>query len=213
MKNYFELKNNDSDKQNITVKRIAELMKERNMTQAAIAKSLNVSAQTIFRWIHGKSSISVANLEKLAAVLGTTTDYLYGISDAKNEEELHRIIETARKKVLMEQEAEINKRNYRKMQKEIIGARLRRYRTACNMTQIELAEKVGATYYMVDKWEKGIVKPTINTLIKTAKALNVKVTDLIDPSLFDKQPDYAPVLREVVSLLNTATALLESITG
>lgn len=64
--------------------RIQELLEEKNMNQKQLAKMSGVTEVTISRYMNGtrKPRIEIAN--KIAQVLGTTTDYLLGNSDIKN---------------------------------------------------------------------------------------------------------------------------------
>ena len=61
------------------------------------------------------------------------------------------------------------------MLKDIIRAK----RKEKNMTQKELAEKVGLTASTITKYEKGLLEPNIETLNKIADVLNVTINDLI----------------------------------
>lgn len=68
----------------ITTQRLSECMKEKRLTQAALAETMNKAPQTICRWVNGKVNISAADLERLSEVLGTTTEYLRGNSNIKD---------------------------------------------------------------------------------------------------------------------------------
>lgn len=73
--------------ENITTQRIAALIQERRYTQVAIAERMDCAEGTVSRWVRGKTNMSAANLKKLASILGTTTDYLRGYTNAKTAEE------------------------------------------------------------------------------------------------------------------------------
>lgn len=68
----------------ITTQRLSECMKEKRITQVALADTLGKAPQTICRWVNGKTNIGAADLERLAEILDTTTDYLRGHSNIKN---------------------------------------------------------------------------------------------------------------------------------
>ena len=68
----------------ITTQRLSERMKEKRITQAVLAEMMNKAPQTICRWVNGKVNISAADIERLAEVLDTTTDYLRGHSNIKD---------------------------------------------------------------------------------------------------------------------------------
>ena len=60
-----------------------------------------------------------------------------------------------------------------------LGKRLREYRRSCGVTQEQLAEKVGVSLEWIGRIERGLYFPNWLLLIKIAKALRVKVQDLI----------------------------------
>ena len=62
---------------------------------------------------------------------------------------------------------------------EIIGKNVMRLRKTANMTQQELAEKLGYSDKSVSKWEQGNGLPDIRTLAQIASLFNVTVDDLI----------------------------------
>lgn len=68
----------------ITTQRLSECMRDKKFTQAALAEKMNKAPQTICRWVNGKVNISAGDLERLAEVLDTTTDYLRGYSNIKD---------------------------------------------------------------------------------------------------------------------------------
>ena len=53
-------------------------------------------------------------------------------------------------------------------------------RRAKNITQQELADKIGVNYTVVSKYESGKIKPPSDKLLKIAKVLNVSVDKLFD---------------------------------
>ena len=57
-------------------RRIREIRKARNMTQAELADRMGVSSQTISYVESGKKAIRPENLKNLAAALGVSADYL-----------------------------------------------------------------------------------------------------------------------------------------
>lgn len=68
----------------IFVKRLQLLLDENNINQKELAKKVGVTEVTISRYMTGerKPRIDIAN--KMAEVLGATTDYLMGTSDIRN---------------------------------------------------------------------------------------------------------------------------------
>ena len=67
--------------------KIRELRKERNMTQADLAKVLKVSSRTIGFYETGDRDPDTETLGKLADYFATSIDYLLGRSDIKQEAE------------------------------------------------------------------------------------------------------------------------------
>lgn len=54
----------------ITTYRINRLLKEKNWTQNDLANRLGVTQQTIQKWVKGKSSPSMENIDKLTDITG-----------------------------------------------------------------------------------------------------------------------------------------------
>lgn len=52
------------------------------------------------------------------------------------------------------------------------------FRKAQNLTQRQLAEKVGITYQSLQRYEKGTVLPIVNIAIRLAEALNTTAAEL-----------------------------------
>ena len=60
-----------------------------------------------------------------------------------------------------------------------VGQNIKKYRKALNLTQEELAQKVGVIQSNVYRWENDVVSPSIETLKKLAVTLNVSVDGLL----------------------------------
>ena len=60
-----------------------------------------------------------------------------------------------------------------------IGENIRKYRKNLGMTQEELAKKMGVIQPNVHRWEKGLVTPSLETIKKLAKILNVSADGLL----------------------------------
>lgn len=56
---------------------------------------------------------------------------------------------------------------------------LRKIRRALDMTQAELARRLGVTKEAVCRWEKGKCNPPLARVMQIAKVLNCTVNDLI----------------------------------
>lgn len=75
---------------------IKRLRKERGLTQENLAELLHLSAQSISKWENGSSMPDVSQIVPLASVFGVKTDVLFGIEGYNNDEEVERIIRSAR---------------------------------------------------------------------------------------------------------------------
>lgn len=61
--------------------RLLELRKERGLSQATVAKDLNVSLGIVCYWETNKSDPTASNIAKLARYFNVSSDYLLGLSD------------------------------------------------------------------------------------------------------------------------------------
>ena len=66
------------------------------------------------------------------------------------------------------------------MDQERIGNFIKEIRVDNNLTQRELADKLGVTYQAVSKWENGKNIPDIQTLKQISKEFNIDINDLLD---------------------------------
>jgi transcriptional regulator with XRE-family HTH domain len=60
-----------------------------------------------------------------------------------------------------------------------LGARIREIRKDKDLTQSQLAEKLGRNQSQISEWETGDSEPQLLNLIAIAKALGVQLTDLV----------------------------------
>jgi len=60
-----------------------------------------------------------------------------------------------------------------------IGQNIRKYRIKQGFTQLDLAAMCGFEEPSVWRLENGKTNPTIKTLLKISKALDIKLTDLV----------------------------------
>lgn len=63
--------------------RIAELRKEKKISQIALSMKLNVSQKTISAYENGKNEPSIATLKQLAQLFDTSVDYLIGYTNIR----------------------------------------------------------------------------------------------------------------------------------
>ena len=77
----------------------------------------------------------------------------------------------------------------------ITSATIKRLRVEQEMTQTELAEKIGVTCKAISKWETGKGLPDITLLEPLAKALNVSLQELLSGELVKNPNISANLLR------------------
>ena len=65
------------------------------------------------------------------------------------------------------------------MNQEKIGKFILELRKEKNMTQMELAEKIGVTDRAISKWENGRGMPDLSLLFPLCKELGVTINDLL----------------------------------
>lgn len=63
--------------------RIRELRKERNMTQAQLAKLLHVDCSSVTKWETGKANPDFEKQKQLSNIFNISTDYLLGRTDER----------------------------------------------------------------------------------------------------------------------------------
>lgn len=61
-----------------------------------------------------------------------------------------------------------------------ICKRISKHRHESSLTQEDLAEKVGVSRVYIGYVEQGRNTPTLDVLVKIARALKVKISDLVD---------------------------------
>ncbi len=70
------------------------------------------------------------------------------------------------------------------MKNETIGSKVQIARKMRNYSQEKLGDKAGVTQQHLSRIENDKVRPTIDTLLKLAKALNVSITTLTYSEMF-----------------------------
>ena len=84
---------------------------------------------------------------------------------------------------------------------QIVGKRVKFFREQVDLTQAELAEKVGISNNYIGLIERGIKHATLDTLNRISQALDVKLCDLLIP-LNNRPEDNEQALKELKRLLN-----------
>ena len=65
------------------------------------------------------------------------------------------------------------------MNQEKIGSFIKKIRKDNNLTQKELADKLGVTYQAVSKWENGLNIPDIGIIKEISKMYNIEIDELL----------------------------------
>jgi transcriptional regulator with XRE-family HTH domain len=63
--------------------------------------------------------------------------------------------------------------------RRLLGDAIRTVRTAANLSQEKLAEKAGLSTVFISRVERGKESPSVDSLVKIARALSVTVRDLV----------------------------------
>lgn len=63
---------------------------------------------------------------------------------------------------------------------EMVGARIRLFRTDRGMSQSLLADKIGVSFQQVQKYEKGVNRVGASRLSRTAAVLGISVGELFE---------------------------------
>lgn len=61
-----------------------------------------------------------------------------------------------------------------------VGSNIRNLREGKNLSIIDLADKIDVEYNNVIRIEKGRTNPTLGTLYKISRALEVRLADIVD---------------------------------
>lgn len=64
--------------------------------------------------------------------------------------------------------------------RRLLGEAVRAERKEAGFSQEKLAEKAGLSTVFISRIERGVESPSVDNLVKIAKALGVKVADLVD---------------------------------
>ena len=88
--------------------------------------------------------------------------------------------------------------------KVLLGKRIREFRKANNLTQEQLAEKVGIGTNNISYFETGRFTPTLETMEKIAKALN---KELYEFYIFKPQKTYEEIKSELIEKISSSESL------
>lgn len=92
---------------------------------------------------------------------------------------------------------------------KMLGARIRAYRKALNMTQEELAEKAEISLSFLGHLERGARQPSLETLVTLANALGASTDSLLQDSLGDQSLQRSKTEGNRQQILNELNRILQ----
>ena len=117
------------------LKRIIDLREKYNLTQNDMAKILGVSQSNYGRWETDELLIPLVHLNNLCNYFKVSMDYMIGVTDIS----CYKNINT-------------------RLNKELIGKRLRMFRKKHNLTQAKLADSLNTTPSTISAYETGRIR-------------------------------------------------------
>ena len=124
--------------------RIRDLRDEHELNQVKTAKLMGVSKSTYARWETDEAIIPLVHLNDLCNYFNVSMDYITGFSKKKNYDIVNK-----------------------KLNKALIGKRLKEFRTSHNLTQEKLANEINTSHSTISGYEHG------KNMILTAFAYNI----------------------------------------
>ena len=131
-------------KQEDILNRLKDIRENNDLKQKDIAKILKVSRPNYTRWETKEKIIPLERLNKFCNYFKINMDYVIGLSN--------KLI-TINKEIILD--------------KKVIGENIKEFRNKNNITQEELALKLGTTHSVISAYENG------HTLILTAFLINL----------------------------------------
>ncbi len=124
--------------------RIRDLRDKYDLNQVKMAKAMGVSKSTYARWETDEAIIPLVHLNDLCNYFDVSMDYITGFTKQKNYDITNK-----------------------KLNKVLIGKRLKEFRTSHNLTQEKLAENINTSHSTISGYEHG------KNMILTAFAYNI----------------------------------------
>ena len=87
------------------------------------------------------------------------------------------------------------------MNQEKIGNFIKNIRKQNNLTQKELADKLGVTYQAVSKWENGLNIPDIGIMRQISKMYNIDINEILDGEKKSKKKNIFIIIIFVIVIL------------
>lgn len=93
------------------------------------------------------------------------------------------------------------------MSKQTLGTTIQSLRKQNNLTQLELADKLGVTDKAVSKWERDLSCPDISLMPKIAEIFSVSVDELMQAGAEGNKRKAPSKADEIISLVCKAVTL------
>lgn len=78
-----------------------------------------------------------------------------------------------------------------------IGENIRKYRKQADLTQDQLADRLGVSYQSVSRWENGLTYPDMELLPSIAKIFNVSIDELLGMPEEKKEQEAKSIFTEL----------------
>lgn len=89
---------------------------------------------------------------------------------------------------------------------KIIGQRIKKERETLKLTQKELAERAGIDFRFLGNIERGVSKPSLDTIVSIAQAIDMPLDLLVAEHILHKNPpENSAITKEVVRLMKMLT--------
>ena len=98
------------------------------------------------------------------------------------------------------------------MDQEKIGKFILTLRKEKNMTQMELADKLGITDRAISKWENGRGMPDLSLIKPLCEALNISVNELLSGERLDKKEYQDKVEENILNTIDYTNTKIKKIT-
>ena len=88
-----------------------------------------------------------------------------------------------------------------------MGAKIRKFRELAGLSQTRLGETLGVSYQQVQKYERGVSRMSVDTLLRLAQALEQPFSAFLPAGageaghVFETRPDYQTLAKDEKELL------------
>lgn len=132
--------------------RVKDLRDENDLVQVKMAEIMGVSKSTYARWETDEAIIPLKHLNNLCNYFDVSMDYITGFTKEKNYKNINK-----------------------KLNKVIIGNRLKEFRKSNNLTQEELAKKINTSHSTISGYENGHTMMLTAFVYDIAKIYNISM--------------------------------------